>query len=206
MRVVGKEFFFVCFIYALLTPVITLATTPSSCLKDLRAAFVNKKFPKNDTNKCPLTYTLINWRHYQNRNTGIPFEKIMQFVHDHPTWPRLSLLRQRAAEAIVENTPNDTLIKWFSLYPPLTGEGAGFYGKALLAKGKDKEAAKIIQEAWLNKSFTQKQLKHFYRQFRHYLRKEDHLQRLYMLGYVSQDFQKLIHTLIALIKHKGNAD
>lgn len=219
MRVVGKEFFFVCFICALLMPVISSATTPSSCLKDLRAAFVNKKFPKNDANKCPLTYTVINWRHYQTRNTGIPFEKIMQFVHDHPTWPRLSLLRQRAEEAIADKTPNDTLIKWFSLYPPLTGEGAGFYSKALLAEGKDKEAATIIQEAWRNKSFTQKQLKHFYRQFKPHLHKEDHLQRLYMLGWeantfglhgmlgnVSQDFQKLIHTLIALIKHKGNAD
>ena len=70
------------------------------------------------------------------------------------------------------------VLKWFKHQSPLTPNGTARLAASLLKSGKKSHATKLIQNIWINGNFGAKQEAQFYRQFRQYMTRENHIERL----------------------------
>lgn len=72
------------------------------------------------------------------------FIEIATFIEQHPTWPKQSILRKRAEDALddpsVDSASAAQAVEFFDRYPPRTGKGQFYYAKALLTQGKIDQA------------------------------------------------------------------
>ncbi|MES2607690.1 MAG: transglycosylase SLT domain-containing protein [Pseudomonadota bacterium] len=82
------------------------------------------------------------WRHLLLGTAT--FIEIVTFIEQHPTWPKQSVLCEKA-ENVLEDPGADPVaagqvIEFFDRYHPKTGKGQFYYAKALLVKGKIDQA------------------------------------------------------------------
>ncbi|MES2253037.1 MAG: transglycosylase SLT domain-containing protein [Pseudomonadota bacterium] len=78
------------------------------------------------------------WKHLLEGT--VTFIEIATFIEQHPTWPKQTLLCEKAEEVMsdpdTDQVAIDQAIEFFDSYPPKTGKGQFYYAKSLLAKGK----------------------------------------------------------------------
>ena len=74
----------------------------------------------------------------------VTFTEIATFIEQHPTWPKQSLLCERAEDALDDPSADPVasarVIEFFDRYHPRTGKGQFYYAKALLTQGKIDQA------------------------------------------------------------------
>ncbi len=70
------------------------------------------------------------------------------------------------------------VLNWFGSENPVSTEGWVQYIRALMAVGDKDKARRIIRETWITKNFSKRPEQYFYKNYRRYLTKEDHLNRL----------------------------
>lgn len=72
------------------------------------------------------------------------FIEIATFIERHPTWPKQTVLREKAENVLVDPTADTAsiahVVAFFDRYQPMTGKGQFYYAKALLAQGKIDQA------------------------------------------------------------------
>ena len=166
---------------------------------------------------------LLHWLRYRAKNSGASFEEITRFIVENPDWPEHNILLQRAEEAITLNTDNNTIIKWFTTTPPVTGDGVKFFALAKAARAKSpaeqKEVLELIRQAWIKGNFGSQEEREFLVKYRNYLRTSDHEARIDQLLWqgkitLAQSLfsradtahQRLFTARILLIQSKGNID
>jgi soluble lytic murein transglycosylase len=82
------------------------------------------------------------------------FDAYAGFVLTYPDFPRESLLRTRAENALDRSSPSaDTLVAYFDRMPPVTNGGKARYALALSSVGRP-EAAEMAREAWRGGSMS----------------------------------------------------
>lgn len=68
------------------------------------------------------------------------FIEIATFIEQHPTWPKQTVLREKAENVLSDPSADPAaiahVVKFFDRYQPRTGKGQFYYAKALLAQGK----------------------------------------------------------------------
>ena len=86
---------------------------------------------------------------------------------------------QIRAEQVMPPTMSDVeVLKWFKHQKPLTPNGTARLAASLLKSGKKSRATTLIQNIWISGNFGAKQEAQFYRQFRKYMTRENHIERL----------------------------
>lgn len=87
-------------------------------------------------------------------NRNMSFDAYAGFVLAYPDFPRESLLRTRAENALDRSAPSaDTLVAYFDRMPPVTNGGKARYALALSSVGRA-EAAEMAREAWRGGSMS----------------------------------------------------
>ncbi|WP_394727528.1 lytic transglycosylase domain-containing protein [Altererythrobacter sp. GH1-8] len=82
------------------------------------------------------------------RNTDLGFDAYAGFALKYPEFPRTSLIRVRAENALEKGTPSsETLVGYFDRHPPLTNPARARYALALAALQRS-EAEAVAREAW----------------------------------------------------------
>ena len=74
----------------------------------------------------PLAEDILLW-HYLRQGEG-SFQQTARFLHQHPDWPGLKLLRKQSEAAFARANPAD-VAAFFETTPPQTGTGALIYAK-----------------------------------------------------------------------------
>ncbi len=192
---------------------------PSTCIQALKHTLNNTHMPQKIPKNCKIVGDFLAWYQYQETTKHNDFDKIMFFIHTHPSWPKIKVLQQRAEESIASTTSSSTIIRWFMQYTPITSVGNIHYAHALLQSGKEVEAVIQIKHAWRKQQMTQKQQKFFYQKYKKYLNTKDLMHRLETLGwssnskgiyglksYLSAEIQNLALALIGLIQRESNID
>ncbi len=77
------------------------------------------------------------------------FEDYTVFLAQHPTWPRLERLREKAELSIPKGLPSGQVLTFFGNNLPETGQGAVRLAEALLAEGRVDSAHQALETAWL---------------------------------------------------------
>jgi soluble lytic murein transglycosylase len=128
--------------------------------------------------KNPLPAKVLKWMEMLQSGNSYTFSEIVHFVDQNPDWPKLNKLRDRAEEAIAEDTSNSDVLGWFTKRPPRTTDGMIAYGQALIANGQKAEGSELLRRAWIHGRFNRRAESLFLRQYRKRFTRQDHWHRL----------------------------
>ena len=168
----------------------------------------------------PVATRIIHWLRLQDRNSSATHTEILRFLGDNPDWPRRTRLERRAEEAMLEETPDAaSVLAWFDLNPPVTGEGKIRFGEALIQAGETERGRDLIRDGWISHDFDRTRETQIVRQHGNTLRHEDHVARLdrllwdndatdarQMARLVGQEHAALAEARISLVKRSRGVD
>ena len=167
----------------------------------------------------PLGATILRWWDYSRPGSKASFADIARFMDEHPDWPDQRLLQINAEAAMAKGVSDADVIAWYRWRDPISAPGRLRYADALLARGEDDRASALIRTAWVEGSFTARELRETYRRYRSTLRSEDHIARLdrlvwanhshaarRMYRYVDEGHQRLAEARLLLRARQGGVD
>ena len=174
-----------------------------------------KKLAKNDG----ILIKIIDWHFlYQNNNPKF-FLKTTNFVKENPNWPQKNFFIKKIELFIDKNLNNKKIIQFFEENPPLTTKGAVNYIDALREEKGLESVKNIARKTWIEKKFTKRQSKDFYKRYKKILRIEDHVKRIEMLTWAGRNYEarrmlplinkskrNLYNAKIVLRRRAGNVD
>jgi len=91
---------------------------------------------------------LVQWRRLMREGTRVGYGELADFIERHPHWPGQRTLQRYAEETLPSHFTSQEKVEWFRRNPPLTGEGALDFARALRALGLDQEAETEALAAW----------------------------------------------------------
>jgi len=136
-----------------------------------------------------LEKTFETWKRlYKNENGNKDFLEIMNFIEKNPDWPAVNILQKRAemflaASHYHESGTEQKVVRFFNKFPPITGEGAFYYARALARAGKLEQAKAIAKKAWASMDFTDETLVEFRNAFKSFLTSADDENRALTMMY-----------------------
>jgi len=161
---------------------------------------------------------LVRWLWVQDRDGDAPFAAIVQFLNEHPDWPRQDTILRRAEAALPNDMPPAQVIAWFAGSQPVTSDGKLRLADAYLAQGNQNFAAHWARDAWVNDDFSRSDETRLLTRYGSHLRDEDHIARAERLLWEHQynsanrmrsrvpfDFRQLMDAWLALISLDSNA-
>lgn len=167
----------------------------------------------------PLGVTILRWWDYSRPGSTASFADIARFMDEHPDWPDRRLLQINAEAAMARGVSDAEVLAWYRWRDPISAPGRLRYADVLLAKGEDERAAALVRTAWVEGSFTSRELRETYRRCRSMLRSEDHVARLdrlvwanhahaarHMYRYVDEGHQRLAEARLLLRARQGGVD
>jgi len=161
---------------------------------------------------------LVRWLWVQDRDGDAPFSAIVQFLNEHPDWPRQDTMLRRAEAALPNDMPPAQVIAWFAGSQPVTSDGKLRLADAYHAQGNQSFAAHWARDAWVNDDFSRSDEIRLLTRYGQHIREEDHIARaerlLWEHQYNSADrmrsrvpynFRLLMDAWLALISLDSNA-
>ena len=174
-----------------------------------------KKLAGNDE----VLKKIVDWHFlYQNNNPKF-FLKTKNFIEKNPNWPQKRFFRKKIELFIDSNLNNKKIIQFFEENPPLTTKGAVNYVDSLRKENGLESVENIARKTWIERKFTKRQSKDFYKKYKKILRKKDHNQRIERLTWIGRNYEarrmlplidknkrNLYFAKIVLRSRAGNAD
>ena len=167
----------------------------------------------------PLGATILRWWDYSRPGSTASLAEIARFMDELPDWPDQRLLQINAEAAMARGVSDADLIAWYHWRDPVSAPGRLRYADALLARGEDARAAALVRKAWVEGSFSSRELRETHRRYRSMLRPEDHIARLdrlvwanharaarRMYRYVDEGHQLLAEARLTLRARQGGVD
>ena len=162
---------------------------------------------------------ILRWNRMRSRKSGAGFHELTMFLKTQADWPRIALIRRRAEEAMPSALPDQAKLDWFGARAPLTSAGGAAMAGALINLGRKDEARDLLRRVWVRGAFGAQQERQFYKRFRGYLTRDNHIQRLDRLLWngqhyavrrmyrrVNPDYRALAEARVALRRHRGGVD
>ena len=182
-----------------------------------------KKKRWNEANKLAknneVLIKIVDWHFLKQNNSSKFFSKTNNFIKENPDWPQKKLFRKKMELFIDNNLSNKEIIRFFEENPPLSTKGAVNYIDALRKENGMDSVKDIARKTWIERKFTKRQSKDFYKKYKNILRVQDHIERIEkltwigrsyearrMLPLVSKNKRNLYNAKIILRRRAGNAD
>ena len=182
-----------------------------------------KKKRWNEANKLAknneVLIKIVDWHFLKQNNSSKFFSKTNNFIKENPDWPQKKLFRKKMELFIDNNLSNKEIIRFFEENPPLSTKGAVNYVDALRKENGMDSVKDIARKTWIERKFTKRQSKDFYKKYKNILRVQDHIERIEkltwigrsyearrMLPLVSKNKRNLYNAKIILRRRAGNAD
>lgn len=105
--------------------------------------------------KNPVAAKMILWRYYSADTTTASFAEIAAFLGANSGWPRTETMQRNAEKAMPVTIAPDQAIAFFDKRKPLTPVGKLRLGEAFLARGDAPRGTTLVQEAWIEGTYTQ---------------------------------------------------
>ena len=115
------------------------------------------------------------------------YNRIMDFLTQSPNWPLADTLTKRAEKTLYSNRESaDLILQHFAKRKPVTAEGALALARAMLARGDEAAARKLVQQVWYNPDLEPDLEKSMAAEFKAQLTADDNRQRMWRLVYAQQ--------------------
>lgn len=91
---------------------------------------------------------LYDWLYFVQTEDDVDFDRISDFIRNHPDWPRQGTLKALAEQSMPASLSELEVIDWFDNNLPLTVRGMMRYAGALTNQRQDQIAAQRLNEWW----------------------------------------------------------
>lgn len=166
--------------------------------------------------KCPQDLIdYIKWRELKYPENNATFKEHFDFIHAHPRWPFLSVIRKNMVQKEPKGVSDQALVRLFKDSPPTTVDGITLYAKILNRQKKSNLAAQKIRTFWTNRILNKEDAGTFLKTHANVLRPQDHHKRLEFLlwggkadlaeplvKYLPKEKALIAKTRIALLQNK----
>ena len=169
-------------------------------------------------NRDPVLVTMYEWMLYRENFTGLPFDRIANFLNQHPQWPDRREIVASAERNMPDNYPAASVLAWYKSNPPVTGVGLRRYLEALAASGQGASQSGVLREFWPQVSMRPEVQAGLYRSYGSQLDIESNRRRIDKLlidgddgtakslaSLVGRGYPQLVEARIALSKGSKNA-
>ncbi len=157
--------------------------------------------------KDPLLNEIFLWQSYTKQgfplNNQQMFIGLDRFIRDHPEWPGINALKEKAEALMPLSFTPLQVISWYGKDKPLTVIGNDRYIDALMAAGRLTEARHYLQLWWRDAMLTRDQQKSIYRKYAAHIDGQTNVQRMDYLLYKGQ-YQNAL--AISNVLEKGYPD
>src|SRR5690606_11079465 len=102
----------------------------------------------------PALARLIQWSRLMREGTRVGFRELADFIERHPHWPGQQTLQRYDEEALPPYRRDEDKVCWFRQWPPVSGEGALAFARALRSLGLEGEAQEQALTAWRRMSLS----------------------------------------------------
>lgn len=126
----------------------------------------------------PLAAKLLQWYRLLRYGDRQDFAEISAFLEENPNWPGQITLRRAAEKVMPEGMPPQARVNWFQQYPPLSGQAALAYARAIAFTATAERLEEIVRRLWREMDFSQSDEEAFYQEFASHLRRSDHIARV----------------------------
>ena len=167
----------------------------------------------------PIARQIIEWTQMNDTRGRLDFQTRIQFIAEHPHWPRMNVLMRHAEMSLTGKEPAEDVITWFDKNPPVTSDGKRGLVDAMVRAGRAEEARALIAETWIEATFTRSEERRYYNRHKTVLTDEHHKARLErllwdrhinsarrMIRRVDRDTQRLAQARIALMTSAPGVD
>ena len=167
----------------------------------------------------PILKKVLFWYQLKSPNSGAEFEQIANFLVTNSDWPQGSLLQTRAEEVLPRNKKYSDIINWFQDRIPLTPNGVSRLANSYIWSGNISSATGLIQRIWVFGNFGAKQEIQFYKQFRRFMTRKNHIDRVDRLLWegkyylvrrmyrrINSDYRALAAARLSLRRMSGGVD
>ena len=167
----------------------------------------------------PLARKIVLYFDLERLGTTASFRELASFIKKNPHWPSIKRLKRRAEDAMKDSLPAKAVLDWFDGQEPVSTAGWIQLVRALLETDQEDEAREVIRNTWINSNFAKRPEQYFYKRYRKYLTRDDHLKRLdrllwegknwpvrRMLRKVNSKYRALAEARLMLRHRFGNVD
>lgn len=126
-------------------------TMVATSLKMLRQGQITDALSVADNTKDRHASATIEWAAFRLAPRQMSYDRLVQFLDQHPDWPSQGWLRRRIEETLWrENRDSTTTSAYFQRYEPLSPEGRAALANVKMQSGDRSSAVKLIQSAYLD--------------------------------------------------------
>lgn len=167
----------------------------------------------------PILYKLYEWSLYREPLANLPYEQIVSFIRQNPSWPDQKLLYAAAERNMPASLSANDVMAWFANHPPATGDGLLRLMQAVAATGQIQNMQGLINQSWQDASMTPETQRQIMTQYGRWISQSAHDARIDTLMKNSQytlvrslastlqnGYPKMIEARIALAEDKRGAD
>lgn len=167
-----------------------------------------------------LERDLVTWLAIRRGIDGLTPRTITDFAMRHPNWPSVTLMRQRAEQALARaDLPPEELVKAYASAPPVSDTGLFSLIRAYRALGRDDDARQLLSAWWATESLSPQEDAAILKSYGDLLTAADHAVRFGMLmsrdritqaaalaKYVGPDAMTLVNARAAVVRGARDAE
>ncbi|HEY7383234.1 MAG TPA: lytic transglycosylase domain-containing protein [Beijerinckiaceae bacterium] len=166
----------------------------------------------------PASLALTEWVAIRHA-ARVGFNRVVDFMRDHPTWPVSAMIRRRAEEnLLMERKPAAVVRAYFAAQRPVSPSGKLALALAFKADGLERDAAALVRETWRRDSLGREFESRILASFPDVLTQADHRFRMERMlfkeswqsalraaGHAGKDYVTLVKARMAVAGEGGNA-
>ena len=153
-------------------------------------------FAKKTKNKDIINF--VQWRHLLTTGNKASFYDYQQFIVNNNNYPRIGRINYLAEHKMsTKQISPEKIIQWFEKYPPLSGFGEMILGESFIETGLTDKGISLIKKGWITADMSKSELRFYYKKFKKYLNKDDHIKRAEYLAWENKywDLQRFLRYL-----------
>jgi soluble lytic murein transglycosylase len=124
-----------------------------------------------------ISRSFSDWRSLR-QGGGYSFAQYASFLNFNPGWPAETTLRRNAERSMRQGENPGTVLAFYRIEKPKSGNGFMRYGEALQASGRSAEAVAAFKEAWASPDLGAYDASNLLARFAGFLTPEDHNRRV----------------------------
>ena len=153
-------------------------------------------FAKKTKNKEIINF--VQWRHLLTTGNKASFYDYQQFIVNNSNYPRIGRINYLAEHKMsTKEISPKKIIQWFEKNPPLSGFGEMILGESFMETGLTDKGISLIKKGWITADMSKSELRFYYKKFKKYLSKDDHIKRAEYLAWENKywDLQRFLRYL-----------
>lgn len=124
----------------------------------------------------PALYKFYEWALYRKNLTNLPYDRIISFINQNPSWPDQDELLATAERNMPQNLSSTEVLNWFQKHPPITGEGIERLIHAGMSSGIS--VSPLIDSSWPKANMGTKTQNDILTQYGRLISLKSHMARL----------------------------